>query len=297
MAFVLSLKIAIYYNKNSTSPLQYRLEKQSYLAATIIKYIFYIKIPLFIFFIFSLDKISFILPGAMCGAGVVNATEYGTYLLVLKVLNLYLFAYWLSLNAEDMDSEKQPYMKLKFQIFILIYLLLISEIVLESMMFFSIDIKDVVDCCGAIFSNAKSTYMADILSTSPIILLSAFYGIYTILYLTYYLQRRRMFALLNLLFLLISLITLISFFGTYIYEMPTHHCPFCFLQREYSYVGYFLYIFLFLGTFSGLSIGLIDFKKRKRQKYYKRALFLNTLYLIVVSSYPIIYYMKNSVLL
>ena len=297
LAFILSLKIVKNYDKNETSSLQYRLEKQSYLAATIIKYIFYIKIPLFIFFIFILDKLSIILPGAMCGAGVVNATEYGTYLLVVKVLNLYLFAYWLSLNSEDMESEAQPYMKLKFQIFIPFYSLLLLEILLETLMFFSIDIKDVVDCCGVIFSNTDSTYMADILSASPSLLLSLFYGIFGVMLLSYALKKRYLFSLFNLLFVLISLITLISFFGIYIYEMPTHHCPFCFLQREYNYVGYLLYALLFLGTYHGIVLGMIDFSEQKQQRNYKIALILNSLYLLIVSSYPILYFLKNSVLL
>jgi hypothetical protein len=297
VAFIISLKISLFYDAKATSIEQYTLEKQSYLGATIIKYIFYIKIPLFVFCIFTLDKISIILPGAMCGAGVVNATEYGTYLLVLKVLNIYLFAYWLTLHTEDMQDERQPYMKLKFQLFTLFYILLIGEIILESLMFLSIDIKDVVDCCGVIFSNSESTYMASILNTSPIILLSLFYGSFIIMIVVYLSKLRYLFSLLNIIFLLFSLITLISFFGTYIYEMPTHHCPFCFLQKEYNYVGYLIYVILFFGTFHGLLVGLINFKVKKLQKYYNIALFLNTMYLIIVSSYPILYFIKNSVLL
>ncbi len=297
VSFVLSIRISLFYNQHVTTPLQYTLEKQSYLAATIIKYIFYVKIPLFIFFIFTLDKISIILPGAMCGAGVVNATEYGTYLLVLKVLNLYLFAYWLTLNSEDVAQESQPYMKIKFQFFVFLYILLLAEIIVEAFMFLSIDIHDVVDCCGVIFSNADGTYIAKILSAPPSLLLSLFYGTFIVMILTFWFKQRYLFSLFNILFLLLSLVTLISFFGTYIYEMPTHHCPFCFLQQDYHYVGYVLYVLLFLGTFHGFTVGVIDFHEQKRQKYYKIALILNSLYLICVSSYPIIYFIKNSVLL
>jgi len=295
VAFVLAIKINLYYDKNATTSQQYRLEKQSYLSATIIKYILAIKIPLFIFFIFTLDKISIILPGAMCGAGVVNATSYGLYLLVLKILNLYFFAYWVVLNTQDMNSETQPYIKLKFKLFILLYLFFMVEIILEATMFLSIDIKDVVDCCGVIFSSSDSTYMATLINASPTLLLTSFYSIFIMLIIFYLLKKRYLFAFFNTLFLLVSLISLISFFGTYIYEMPTHHCPFCFLQREYNYIGYILYIVLFIGTFYGVLLGLIKFDRKKQVKYFNISLLFNTLYLSIVSGYVLLYYIKNAV--
>lgn len=295
LAFILSLKITLKYDKNATTSQQYALEKESYLGATIIKYIFAIKIPLFIFFIFTLDEISIILPGAMCGAGVVNATDYGLYLLILKVLNLYFFAYWIVLNSEDMKSESQAYVKLKFQLFIPLYILLMIEIFLEAMMFFSIDVKDVVDCCGVIFSSSDSTYMAKVIGASPIVQTSIFYTTFFVMIIAYFMKKRELFSILNVLYALVSLTTLIGFFGTYIYEMPTHHCPFCFLQKDYNYVGYLLYAFLFLGTFLGALLGLIKFQKEEEKKYYNLSLLFNASYLILVSAYVLIYYQKNSV--
>ncbi|MEA2098665.1 MAG: hypothetical protein U9P72_00885, partial [Campylobacterota bacterium] len=164
IAFILSLRIYLKWDLESTSSSQYKLEKQSYLTATIIKYIFIIKIPLFLFFVFTLDKISNILIGAMCGAGVVDATEYGTYLFVLKIINLYILAYWLSLHGEDIKHENQPYTRLKFGIFILAFFLFMIELILEVVMFNAIDIKEMVDCCGTIYSTSSTTYIADILN-------------------------------------------------------------------------------------------------------------------------------------
>lgn len=295
IAFYYSVKIVLKYDFNATTTLQYNLEKQSYLVAIIIKFIFYIKVLLFIFFIFTLDDISNILPGAMCGAGVVNATGYGTYLLVLKIINLYIFAYWLVLNNEDMKSEKQIYLKLKFKVYIFAYFLLMLEIGLESMMFFSIDTKSVVDCCGAIFSTTDGTYMAHLLNIDPTILLSSFYAVFVLIIFAYVLKNRYLFSFMNLLLVIIALVSLIAFFGTYIYELPTHHCPFCLLQRDYNYIGYFLYIFLFIGTFYGIIFGLISFSKEDENAKYKISLLFTTLYVLFVSYYPLSYYIKNGV--
>ena len=295
VAFVVSLKIFKGYDRDATTALQYELEKKGYLAATIIKYLFFIKVPFFLFFIFTLDSISFVLPGAMCGAGVVNASSEATPLLFLKILNIYLFAYWIVLDKEDMSDESQPYMKQKFGLYLLFYMLLMVEMFLEFRMFFSIDIKSVVDCCGAIFSHSDGSYMGELLGLSSSLYITLFYGNFFLLVLSYFMKNRYLFALLSLLFIAVALLTLIAFFGTYIYELPTHHCPFCLLQSDYHYVGYLLYSLLFLGTFHGVVIGVHHFKQEIEQKKMQYALGFMMLYVGIISYYFLGYYFRNGV--
>jgi len=295
IAFFLSVRIFLKWNINSTSTLQYTLEKQSYLTATIIKYIFIIKVPLFLFFIFTLDKISNILTGAMCGAGVVDATDYGNYLFVLKIINLYVFAYWLALHNEDMKHENLPYTKAKFGFFIIAFFLFLSELIIEGVMFGSIDLDEIVSCCGTIYSSSTGSYISQIFAMNPSLLLSIFYGNFILIFLFYLLKRNYAFAISNISFILISIITLITFFGTYIYELPSHHCPFCFLQSDYYYVGYLLYILLFSGTFYGIATGFINTNDANRRTNYTKSILFNTLYLLLVTLYPILYYIKNGV--
>ena len=271
IAFFLSIRIFLKWDINSTSTLQYTLEKQSYLTATIIKYIFIIKVPLFLFFIFTLDKISNILTGAMCGA------------------------YWLALHSEDMKHENQPYTKAKFGFFIVAFFLFLSELIVEGVMFSSIDLNEIVSCCGTIYSSSASSYISQIFAMSPTLLLSMFYGIFALILIFYFLKRNYAFAISNIFFILISIVTLITFFGTYIYELPSHHCPFCFLQSDYYYVGYLLYILLFSGTFYGIIAGFIPTSYENRIKNYKKSILFNFLYVLLVSLYPAIYYINNGV--
>lgn len=295
IAFYLSTQIVFQWDANATTKLQYSLEKKTHLGATIIKYIFAIKVPLALFFIFSLDKISNVISGAMCAAGVVDATDYGAYLLVLKILNLYLFAYWIVLNSKDVSLESQPYIKQKFALFMVLFFLLVAEIVLEFIMFDAIDIKSVVDCCGVIYSSSSSSYLSYLLNLDSLTLVSIFYGVFGVVLLSYIFKIRYLFALTNLLFLIISLLSLISFFGTYIYELPTHKCPFCFLQKDYNYIGYLLYVLLFIGTFNGLVIEFINFSKEQSSRVYNISILFNSLYLMIVTYYPLSYYLKNGV--
>ncbi len=295
IAFIMSLSIVLEYDADASSSEQYSLEKKSYLASTIIKYIFAIKVPLFLFFIFVLDKLSFVIPGAMCGAGVINSNDIGIPLMFVKILNIYLFAYWIVLDTEDMRREEQPYVKAKFLLFLFLFAMLVIEIALESDFFYSIDLKKVVDCCGAIFATTDGSYLSKILGLSPSVLLPLFYGVYTLLFITRFLHQKYLFSLFNLLFAIISLISLISFFGTYIYELPSHHCPFCMLQSDYHYVGYFLYLFLFLGTFNGAILGFLEFDAQTTLRRYRVSLLFNTLYLLIVSYYALSFYFRNGV--
>lgn len=295
VAFVLAVKISLRWDINSTTKSQYDLEKQSFLSATIIKYIFAIKIPLFLFFIFTLDKISNLLTGAMCAVGVVDATNYGTYLLILKVLNIYLFGLWLSIHYLDMKNPNLPYTKIKFEFFTIAYWFLIAEIVLEFIMFYSINIDKMVSCCGTLYSTSANSVIGDVLRIDTPILLGLFYGVFALLVIFYKFRAKYLFAISNIAYIIISLIALISFFGTYIYELPTHHCPFCFMQRDYYYIGYLIYTFLFIGTFYGIRSGVMEILGEENRKSLYISLIFDTLFLLLVSSYPLVYFIKNGV--
>ena len=295
VAFVLSVKIFLKWDMNATTKEQYSLEKQSYLGATIIKYIFAIKLPLFLFFIFTLDKISTLLTGAMCGAGVVDATDYGSYLLILKLINLYIFGLWLTLHYLDIKSPTLPYTRLKFEFFMVAFLFLLTEILLEVVMFSSIDIDKMVSCCGTLYSSSSTSAIAGIFSIDRTVLLTLFYGNFLLMAVFYSMKHSYLFAITNLSFIIVALISLIQFFGTYIYELPTHHCPFCFLQSDYYYVGYLIYGLLFLGTFYGMRVGVVKILGEEEGGSMKLSLIFNFSYVILVTAYVVSYVVRSGV--
>ena len=57
-----------------------------------------------------------------------------------------------------------------------------------------------------------------------------------------------------------ALVAVVSAVSIYIYENPHHHCPFCLLKREYNYIGFALYVPLFLGTACGLASGALSIR-------------------------------------
>ena len=295
-AFIISIKIVKSWDISLTSPTQYKLEKEAILASTIIKYIFILKIPLFLFFIFTSDKVSAVLTGAMCAAGVVNSVGFGMWLVVFKIVNLFIFGFWLALHATDMKDEKLSLTKLKFYIFIPAFFLLVAEILYEVLFFSSLDITRIVSCCGAIFSAALSSSIPFVFTLSQSTTIVAFYLSFLLLLLGWFLKKEALFLFANILFFIVALFSLILFFGTYIYELPTHKCPFCFLQKDYYFIGYLLYITLFMGTLSGVNGSVLTIiKPNYSQSFYKTSLIFISIYTFIVSVYPVLFYIKNGV--
>jgi hypothetical protein len=232
----------------------------------------------------------------MCAAGVVDATSYGTYLLILKIINIYLFGFWLILHYADISKIDMPFTKQKFLFFIFIFIFLLVEIVLEIVMFTSIDTNALVDCCGTLYSTTSTSILSKISSFGNSFVLMIFYTNLLSLIVFYYFKQKYIYTIVNFLFIVVSIISLILFFGTYIYELPTHHCPFCFLQKDYNYIGYLIYTLLFTGTFYGFSVAFIEDEKYLKRNYNISIIF-NIFYALLVSYYPVAYYIKNGVFL
>ncbi len=296
IAFVLSARIAWRWRSHETTELQYALHRQSYLVSVIINYIFMLKIPLFAFFIYTCDKLSSIITGAMCASGVVNSVDFGLYLTLFKIVNLYVFGFWLLLNDADMNEEKLPFTRLKFVLFMLFFIPLFAEIGLEIGFFTSLNVSKIVSCCGTLFSAASTSSISLLFSVDEKIWMMIFYGCFALSVAAYGSRSPLASVVSNLLLALFALIALILFFSPYVYELPTHHCPFCLLQKEYFYVGYLLYALLFAGTFYAAAGGVLDLvQKRYTKRFYNLSLFFNTLYVIGISLYPLSYYLRNGV--
>jgi hypothetical protein len=154
-----------------------------------------------------------------------------------------------------------------------------------------------VSCCGTLYSSSSTSAIAGIFSINTTLMLSLFYGNFLFMVLFYWIRNLYLFAILNLTFVVVALISIIQFFGTYIYELPTHHCPFCYLQSDYYYIGYLLYGLLFLGSFYGMRVGIVKILGKESSRGLKLSILLNLLYIILVSGYVVIYYLRNGVFL
>ena len=294
--FFYTVKILKYWDFNSFSNLQLKLEKSAFLSSTIATFLFTVKLILLIYFVYLIDSLSIIIPGAMCAAGVISANSYGMGLLFVKLTVIFTLLLFMVLNSIDLKSKNYPLMRFKNWVVLIGTILIFIEAFLNFKYFTNLDTSKVVSCCSALFGNLEGAnplpFGLDVKG-----LLIIFYTLFIAYVLSAFLEQKFLTLLILVLFGFVAYYSVVYFFGTYIYELPTHKCPFCMMQKEYYYIGYFVWGFLFFGLFFGLIWVIIGFLKfeDKRFKYY--SIVLLTLFLLLCSGYVIHYYLKNGVLL
>ncbi|MEN8727853.1 MAG: hypothetical protein ABF276_07825 [Sulfurovum sp.] len=297
VAFIVSLKVLLKWDFESFTPFQFALERQAYLVSTIILFVFFMKFILVVYFIFSIDALSLLLPGAMCAAGVIKANIYGSYLLILKLFILFLLILWIYVHSYDMRTKNHQWFRKKSWLFSLIFVLIIVELGLDFSYFSNIDTHMPVSCCSALFGQLEGTNPLPF-GLSVNLLLLLFYLLYILVILTIKSGYTILYILTNILFVFIAYYAVVYFFGTYVYQLPTHKCPFCMLQQEYYYVGYLLWGSLFMGTYIGLSDAVSTLWLGKTDMRSKKIVMaLLSVFVLLCTVYVAVYYLRNGVLL
>lgn len=256
------LQILRRWDISSGSELQLRLERKTYLISTIISYAFAFQLISLFLYIYTTDDLCRLFVGAMCAAGTLFVNDFGYPTLVLKIVNFLLAGLWLVLNYTDNKAYDYPLIKKKYLFLLIITPFILTETVLQTKYFLGMNPNIITSCCGSLFSTDTKGLASELVSFPSVPMKIAFYsgvGLSTALGIAFYLTQRPayLFSLTSALTFLISISALISFISLYFYELPTHHCPFCILQKEYGYVGYPLYLTLLGGAVTGIGVGLI----------------------------------------
>ena len=297
IAFLVTLGLLKKWNFNAFTAEQFILENRSYLVMTIIFFVILLKVVLLPYFVYTIDNLSDLIPGAMCGAGVIKANGYGNPLLILKIIILFLSGLWLTVNSIDLGAKNYPYLKLKSWFFVFIFILLSTEFALDILYFTHIETSNPVSCCSVIFGQIGGANGLPFgLDISKLMIL--FYLLFLLLVLAIWANNALLTIVASILFASISYYAVVYVFGTYIYELPTHQCPFCMLQDHYYYVGYLVWGLLFLGIFFALDSAIMYYFFKINSKELKKiSLILLGLFVLLSSSYVVVYYIKNGVFL
>lgn len=304
-ASVLSVKIFRKWNVNSSSAEQLSLERKTYLVSTIINYVFGFIILSVFLFIYTADDIHRLFMGAMCATGSLNANPVGWKVLYTKMVVFFMSAVWVAFNCIDRRAEDYPLTKTKYKMLLFIAPVAILDAYLQMKYFLGLKPNIITSCCGALFSEG-GTGVASSLSSLPLKpMVIIFYGIIGMFLLNAFISLRFQnsiskyaLAMLALIVFFVSIASIISFISLYVYELPTHHCPFDILHKDYYFIGYPIYITLFSGVFFGMITGILEpFKKRlflntiieRAQKKWTVLSILLILIFVVISSWHILF--------
>jgi len=249
-------------------------------------------------FVIAADEISAVLPGAMCATGALAASNYGFPLLFLKLFLGFLSFFWLIINYIDNQKENYPLIREKYQLLIILTPLFLLQSVLTLLFVSDLNPTVITSCCGVVFDEQQETIGGFLADMETAISLPILVGVYLLIAVKNNLFLKRSWwekvpfidILLWVSILGLGLATIINFTSIYIYEMPTHRCPFCLLQKEYYYLGIPIYLFLFLGVATGISKSITLrleylFKPGDQMHWFKRK--LNKISLISISLFMV----------
>lgn len=294
-----SLQLLRHWDINSGSERQLDLERRTYLISTILAFSFLAELISLLLFIYNAEQMSGRFVGAMCATGVLNVNAWGWPTLYLKISLFFVGAAWLTLNRVDNKAHDYPLIRVKYFLLILILPLAIAETVVQTTYFLEMQPDVITSCCGALFSPEGEGVAAEVSSLEPATALGllAVSGAFSFAMGLWYLLKGRnggLYASSSVITFVLALVAIVSCIALYIYEHPHHHCPFCILKSGHDYVGYALYIPLFVGTAMAISAGalspfrnissLTEIIPRETRRLVNRSMALMLLFYLVVAA-------------
>ncbi|MEW6428921.1 MAG: hypothetical protein AB1568_12900 [Thermodesulfobacteriota bacterium] len=268
-AAVVAVRILTGWNRDDAGEKQLRLERLTHLESALLRLVFALQAASLLLFLYSADLYAHFIPGAMCATGVLQASPAGWYVLLVKGLLFFLASGWLLLNRWDRLGDRYPLIRPKNLLLLVILPLAAADALLLSRFIGGLRTDLITSCCGVLFESGGTSVAGELAGLPPLTMLAVFYGHALVLLLVLFaclwrpaVVLRGMLAIVALTFFATSLLALISVFSLYIYELPTHHCPFDMLQREYGFIGYPVYLSLLGATLAGCVPLLMAFCRR-----------------------------------
>jgi hypothetical protein len=262
-------RIIRHWDIASGSETQLALERSTYLISTLLGCACAFQIASLFLYVYTADDLHTRFVGAMCAAGSLNVNPYGYPTFILKIFNCILAGLWLILNYADNRGHDYPLVRKKFVLLLFIVPFVVSEAVLQTGYFMKLRPDVITSCCGSLFSSDQGSLSGDLAAIPPGPMMIAFITCLALVGAAgfHYMLTERgglLFSLIAVAAFPVFTLSLVSFISLYFYELPTHHCPFCILQREYGYVGYLLYGCLLGGVVCGAGVGLLEPFRRIR---------------------------------
>ena len=214
-------------------------------------------------FVYTADSLAPLFTGAMCAAGVLKASAYGYPVLLLKLASFLLAGLWLAVDHLDVKAPDYPLVRPKHAALLALAPLVALEAVLQALYFADLRPEVITSCCGSQFGRSGSGLGASLAALPPVPTLAVGSAVLVVAIIAALAVRFTGRGALPLgvaagLAIPVSMTAVISVISPYVYELPSHRCPFCLLQREYHHIGYAIYAALLAGGMAGMAAAVIS---------------------------------------
>ncbi len=261
-----ALKVIRHWDPAADSQQQIALESEIWLSSTLVQYGLAFQVMSLFLYVLAADYFSQMLSGAMCATGSLLANDYGVPLLLVKIVSVFFCGLWIVFHQLDISSERYPLVRIKYIFLLLLLPLLLVDTALLFFYLGGLEPDIITSCCAVIFEEGQGGLIQNLVAGQDDQgSLIFYYGVMLFLVVTgllaWWYQKLSLYLVYGLImaaFFVLSLNTLITILSSYIYAMPFHNCPFCMLKREYGYIGFFIYVPLFISVFCGITPMLVQ---------------------------------------
>ncbi|MGE0080533.1 MAG: hypothetical protein AB7U81_04490, partial [Thiohalomonadaceae bacterium] len=161
-AGVFALRVLRHWDLKSGSARQIRLERQTYLVATVLGFVFVVQILSLLLLVFTADRLSVQFVGAMCAVGTFNVNPFGFPALYLKLALFFLAAAWLFMEHVDNRAPDYPLTRVKYSLLLLILPVAVLAAGEQLRYFLGLRADVITSSCGSLFSDNSKTVAADL---------------------------------------------------------------------------------------------------------------------------------------
>ncbi len=266
----IGLKVIARWDFSSSSAAQLGLERQTHLVSSLTGYALGFEVFSAVLFVYTTEDLSRLFSGAMCATGVLNANPVGWSVLLVKLLIVLACPLWMAVNSLDQRAGDFPIVRSKYMALLLLTPLVAADLGLQVAYFKGLDPKIITSCCGSLFAESQGGVASE-LAGAPVvpmmwgffISIAVFLALAALNLVRSSTWLRLFLALVAVELLVVALASVVSFVSLYVYQLPSHHCPFDMLKGEYGFVGYPLYVSLFTAVIFAILPGLTTSLRRR----------------------------------
>lgn len=289
------IRVVRFWDPSADTPLQIRLESEIWLSSTLMEFGLFLQIFSLLLLVIAADSFASLLPGAMCATGSFLANDYGMKSLILKLVSVFLYGFWILIHRLDTKSPRYPLVRLKNVYLLLLCPLLITDITLQTLYLQGLHPDIITSCCGVVFSKPDVSILGLSQGMASFSSVVVFFCGCLLLFVPAWKRFPYSYLLLGIgsaLLFPAGLWLVTTFVSPYVYAMPHHRCPFCLLHAEYNFVGYPLFLALYLASFSGMGVALLA--AFRRQPDLERVILVQQRGLGLVLSWSLLFFMLLS---
>ena len=263
VAAVAGVAVVMGWNPEDGGRAQLMRERRSFLVEAGLKVVLCFQLVSLFLFVATVQHLHSLFTGAMCAAGTLNANPHGYPTLAAKVAVFVLCGLWLVVHRASPSAPSVGLVRFKHLFLVVVVAALAVENVLQLRYFTGLNPEIITSCCATIFGEEARGLGSGLASLPPALSSVAFVATLAVTLTSGVVSLARgrstwLYALLVIPLAVAAVDSVISWVAPTVYQLPTHHCPFCLLSFDYGCIGVPLYGFLALAVVAGAGSGLVS---------------------------------------